>query len=309
MDRLCRGSATVRALVLVASLLAGCVSLADEGGPWEPIETITGGLTPEVGPPATIAATASCTLRVATWNVHFGADPHELAAAIAAAPRIARADVLLLQEIEDHTLDDEATTRASRIATELGMTWIYAPARTEDFGTHGIATLARFPLTDATIRRLPHYDQLIRPRERNALSTYVELGTQRLQIVNIHLDVRIGPGDRIRQLHPAVNEIDERVIAAGDFNTNPWAWSNGIIPLAGTEAIVGQQQAAVVDDYLEGKAFSSAIDADTATMRLPAFEIRTDNLYARALPILAAGVEHVGGSDHWPVWFDVDLCD
>jgi endonuclease/exonuclease/phosphatase (EEP) superfamily protein YafD len=127
--------------------------------------------------------------------------------------------------------------------------------------------------------------------------------------VNVHLDVRMGAVDRVRQLHYAVNDIDERVVLGGDFNTNPWAWSNGIVPLTQTEAIVGQQQAAVIDDYLLGIRFASAISIDTATMRIPVFSIRTDDLYARSLPIVAAGVEYVDGSDHWPVWVDIDRCE
>ena len=111
-----------------------------------------------------------------------------------------------------------------------------------------------------------------------------------------------------RQLHPAVNDIAERVIVGGDFNTNPWAWVDGLGPLAATEAIVGQEQAAVVDDYLTGNAFTGAVPVSAATMRLPAFPIRTDDLYARGLPVLAAGVEHVEGSDHGPMWSDVDVC-
>ncbi len=293
-----------RAVLLLA--LAACVEQTDDGSEWQPVETMTGDLTPELGPVPTARATPGCTLRVATWNVHFGADPDDLADQIDSSTQIARADVLMIQEVESYPT--ESATRTQRLADRLGMTWVYAPARVEGAGTHGIATLSRYPLEDSAVRRLPHYDQLINPRDRNALATTVVLGGDRLQLINVHLDVRMGAVDRIRQLHPAVNDIDDRVLVGGDFNTNPWAWSNGIIPLTQTEAIVGQQQAAVIDDYLLGKRFASALSVDTATMRIPAFSIRTDDLYARGLPITAAGVEYVDGSDHWPVWFDVDRC-
>jgi endonuclease/exonuclease/phosphatase (EEP) superfamily protein YafD len=128
-----------------------------------------------------------------------------------------------------------------------------------------------------------------------------------VRVVNLHLDVRIVAADRVRQLHPAVNDIPEAVVVGGDFNTNPWAWVEGTLPLVGTEAIVGQEQAAIIDDYLLGKGFETEISVDTATMRLPAFQIRTDDVYTRGYEMRAAGVEHVGGSDHWPVWTDVGL--
>lgn len=295
-------------LLVTGCLVTGCLELSDEGGAWEPTSSITGALAAEHGPPPTArSAVSGCSLRIATWNVHFGEDTEELAARLRASTEIAAADVLLVQEIEAYGA--EPGTRSAQLARALDMTWIYAPARSEGGGTHGIATLSRHPLEAAAVRQLPYFDQPLNPRNRIALATDVMVGAERLRVVNLHLDVRLGPVDRIRQLHPAVNDLDERVVVGGDFNTNPWAWIDGIVPLASTEAVVGQQQAAVVDDYLLGKTFASAIPVEVATMRLPAFQIRTDDLYARGLPITAAGVEHVEGSDHWPVWFDVALCE
>jgi len=291
---------------LLCIVLAACVEQTDDGSAWEPASSMTGDLAAQVGPRPTAFAAPGCTLRIATWNVHFGGDPDNLADQISSSTEIARADVLMIQEVEAYP--SESASRTQRLADRLGMTWVYAPARIEGSGTHGIATLSRFPLEDVAVRRLPHYDQILNPRDRNALSTTVVLGVDRLQLINLHLDVRMGAVDRIRQLHPAVNDISERVVVGGDFNSNPWAWSNGIVPLTQTEAIVGQEQAAVIDDYLLGKRFSSAISVDTGTMRIPAFSIRIDNLYPRSLPIIAAGVEYVDGSDHWPVWLDVDRC-
>jgi endonuclease/exonuclease/phosphatase family metal-dependent hydrolase len=295
----------MRVLLLVTSL-AACVEQTDDGSVWQPMSEMTGALVPELGPIPTARAAPGCTVRIATWNVHFGGDPDNLADEIDLSTEISRADVLMIQEVEAYP--GEGLTRTQRLADRLGMTWAYAPARVEGSGTHGIATLSRYPLEDIAVRRLPHYDQILNPRDRNALATTVVVGADRLQVVNLHLDVRMGAIDRIRQLHPAVNEIDERVVVGGDFNSNPWAWSNGIVPLAHTEAIVGQDQAKVLDDYLLGKDFASAISDDTGTMRIPAYSIRIDNLYPRGIPISAAGVEHVDGSDHWPVWMDVDRC-
>ena len=290
----------------VASMLSGCVGFTDDGTPWEDATQITGALAPELGPPPASLRAAGCVARIASWNVHFGADVADLAARIRTSTEIARADVLIVQEIEAYP--DEAGTRSARLARELDMTWMYAPARVEDTGTHGISILSRHPLERPTVRTLPYFDQPLNPRNRIAMSTEVVLGSHRVQIVNVHLDVRLGAVDRIRQLHPAVNDVAERVLVGGDFNTNPWAWVDGLVPLVGTEAIVGHQQAAVVDDYMVGKDFVGAIPLTTATMRLPGVGMRIDNFYARGMPIVAAGVVHVGGSDHWPIGVDVDLC-
>lgn len=290
---------------LVLATLAGCVDVGDSGGPWTPLAAIEGELAAEIGPPPAPRDPPTETLRVVTWNVHRGPDIDSLADEIARSTEVARADVLLVQEIEAYP--SEGATRASRLAAALAMTWVYVPARSEGDGTHGLAMFSRYPLADVTKRELPFLESSFNERNRIAVGADVVLGERRVRVVDVHLDVRIGAVDRVRQLHPAVNEIPDAVVVGGDFNTNPWAWAAGAIPLVGTEAIVGQEQAAVIDDYLAGKGFASAISVDVATMRLPAFQIRTDDLYARELPIRGAGVEHVGGSDHWPVWVDVGL--
>lgn len=299
-----------RAKITSAALLlaAGCVAQTDDGGPWEPAGSAAGQLAPELGPaPLPLSDDTRCTVRIASWNVHYGEDAAGLAVALAASPTLARADVLLVQEIEAYPT--EAASRTARLAAALGMTWVYVPARPEGGGTHGIGVLGRLPLEEVHVRQLPYFEQPLRPRQRVASRVEVAIGAHRLAIVNVHLDVRLGAVDRIRQLHPAVNDIPERVVVGGDFNTNPWAWFDGLIPLAGTEAVVGQEQGAVVDDYLAGKGLTSAIPIDAATMRVPGVDVRVDNLYARGVPIVAAGVEHVDGSDHWPVWVDVDVCE
>ena len=54
--------------------------------------------------------------------------------------------------------------------------------------------------------------------------------------------------------------------------------------------------------------FTGAISPTTETFPVTGLTIRLDNLYARAVPLVAAGVEHVPGSDHWPIWIDVNRC-
>lgn len=291
-------------LALMMLALGGCTSVGSDGGPWETADTITGDLVPELGPPPA-ALPAPSTLRVATWNVHFGEATETLAANLQASPVLRTADVLLIQEVEAYP--GEAGSRTQRIAEQLGMTWFYAPARVEGTGTHGIAILSRFPLAEPMVRRLPYIEQPIRPRERNAQSVELVIGEAHVRIVNVHLDVRIGPVDRIRQLSPAVAELDGPALFGGDFNSNPYAWVEGTVPLAGTQAIVGADQSVVLDDYFSQQEFAGAVPTDVGTMRIPILDIRIDNLYARDYAITDSGVDHVDGSDHWAVWFDVAL--
>ncbi|MDB4956907.1 MAG: endonuclease/exonuclease/phosphatase [Myxococcales bacterium] len=289
--------------IVLAWLVAGCVDSTDQGGPWQDISGITGVFAPETGPAPAPRDPPACALRVATWNLHTGPDPADLAAQILASRELVSADVLLTQEIEAHPT--ETGSRSQRLAGALGMTWIYAPARIEGDGTHGIAIFSRFPLEAAAVRQLPFVDRPIHPSHRIALAADVVIGTERIRVVDVHLETRLSAGDRIRQLHPAINDAGEQLILGGNFNSQPWAWVDGVVPVTSTEAVVGQDHAQIIDDYLGQNAFAGAVSPDATTMRIPLFSMRLDNLYARGNPILAAGVEHVDGSDHWPVWFDV----
>jgi endonuclease/exonuclease/phosphatase family metal-dependent hydrolase len=296
--------ATMTTMAAVVLVTAACAAQLDDGGPWRRAEELTGDLAVECGAAATVA-TPRDVLRVATWNVHYGADAEGLATELGADPELATADVVLVQEIEAYRA--EGRSRARRLAEALGMAWCYAPARTEPGGSHGLAILSRYPLEAAAVRALPRFESSFRQRDRNALWLEVVVGPHRVPVVGVHLDVRLGAVDRIRQLDPATLDLPDRVVLGGDFNTNPWVWAQSTLPLTGTEAITGLEQAQILDDYLAASGFVGDLPPDVATMRLPAFAIRTDNVYTRGYPILRSGVGTAGGSDHWPVWVDLDL--
>ena len=291
-----RGSS--RCVALLAIGMGGCVSVDDNVGPWRAVADITGALATECGP-ALAPRAAPATLRVVSWNLHFGQDAEGLAAALATSPELAKADVILTQEIESHP--GEGGSRASRMAGALGMTWVYAPSRIQDTGTHGLAIMSRFPILGAEVRDLPHYEMPNGQSSRIALAATLELGHEQVRVVDVHLDVRLGVADRIRQLDPAVDGTTT-LLLGGDFNSVPWSWIDGFVPLLGPEAIVGQETPKILDDYMHGVGFAGAIDPGTDTLtKLP---VRCDDLYATA-PIVRGSVEHVTGSDHWPIWMEL----
>lgn len=129
------------------------------------------------------------------------------------------------------------------------MAWFYAPARRAGDGTHGDAILSRFPLRAPEVKQLPLVDQPINAAQRIAQRSVIELGARTLTLVNVHLDVRLAVVDRIRQLDPAVSDNPHDVLVGGDLNTLPWIWVETAVPLTSTEAIIGQDQAQVVDDF------------------------------------------------------------
>ena len=291
-------------VILCAALASGCVSIDDTPKPWVAADLIAAPLTPELGP-AAAPPVAPTTLRIASWNVERGADPEALAAEITTSPVLASADLILVQEIEDQP--DEPGSRASRLATALGMTWFYAPAREQGDGTHGDAILSRFPLAAPEVKQLPFVDQPVNSRTRIAQRAVIDLGTRTFTLVNVHLDTRLAPVDRIRQLDPAVADNPPVTIVGGDLNTLPWIWVDTAVPLTSSEAVLGQDQAQIVDDYLAAQGFATPIvhDADTHESVI---DMRLDALCPRGLPVLDAGVDYtVSGSDHYAVWIDVDV--
>jgi endonuclease/exonuclease/phosphatase family metal-dependent hydrolase len=297
----------VRAAAVCALAAAACVEVDDTMQPWVAAPAITGALATELGPAIAAPAAAPATLRIASWNTFKAPDPAALAAEILASPVLATADVILVQEIEDYP--GEPASRTAQLATALGMTWFYAPARIEDGGgTHGDAILSRFPLSAPEVKRLPHVDMPIGGQPRIGQRAVLDLGGGRtLAVVNVHLDTRIGAVDRIRQLDPAVSDNPAEVIVGGDLNTLPWVWVDTAVPLVGTEAIVGQDQAQIIDDYLRDLGFATPLPHDADTHETP-FTMRLDALFPRGLAPLAAGVDRdIRGSDHYAVWIDVDL--
>lgn len=288
-------------------LLTGCYGVESIDGTWEPVETIDGILTPEVGgPPMPYAAPPNGVLRIASWNTERMPDPELLAREYFESPDLSRADVLLVQECE--TYDDEEASRPSRLARDLGMTFIFAPARREGY-LHGVCMFSRYPIMNARVMKLPLGTAAFNQNARNALAAEIDLGGTVITVVDMHLDVRLGPVDRIRQMHPAVMQTPERVAIGGDFNTNPWAWVGSTVPLTSTEAIVGQDQAHVIDDYMADQGFQSPISPDSVTFNRPLLDnMRLDNVFVRGYEVLGSGIaKDVLGSDHWPVWVDLML--
>lgn len=295
-------TAAARIGLIALAGTAACVEIGEPAA-WRPAGEVAGA---ELGPPPAPRPPPDGALRVASWNVALAPDPEAHARALLASPDVAAADVILVQEIDAYIGEP---SRAARLAAALGMTWVYAPERDEGDHTHGQAILSRYSLEGAEVMELPHVDQPVRPRRRVAVAAAVVLDpARRLRVVDVHLDTRIGPVDRIRQLDPAVAAPSGPIVAGGDLNTNPWAWVETVVPLTVPEAITGQDQAAIVDDYMAALGYASAIPHDVATHTAAGLTMRLDALYPHGVAMGAAGVARdVGGSDHWPIWVDVTV--
>jgi len=221
-------------------------------------------------------------VRVVTFNVHFGADVPGLARAIRGNPRLNQADILLIQEIESHPGDD----RAARLAEALSLNLVYAPARIEGDGTHGLAILSRYPMKDLEVLRLKKYDLGFRgTRRRIAMAATVQLPGRSVRVYNVHLDTRINGGDRVDQVADIIEDIDSApggALVAGDFNTNDNLWLLHTIPLP----FLGRQGNSL-EHYMARHGLRSAFDHgathDTLRMRLDWMFLKDMQATARAI--------------------------
>ncbi|HCF56635.1 MAG TPA: hypothetical protein DFS52_01395 [Myxococcales bacterium] len=294
------------AATLSALLASACSLPLGPPGAWVDWTEIDGPLRPEVSPPPT-ESTPSTRLRIATFNVHYGNDVEGLIRVLKQNPRLATADVLLLQEIR--SFPEESESRARRGATPPRKGCAYAPARPHKTGTHGLAVLSRLPFESVEIMELPRATIAMGTERRIAMAVELRVGGEPLRIVNVHLDTRLNIGDRVGQLRPAIIDAPPRVIVGGDFNTNPFVWTANTIPDARTLAVADSDQARALDVYMGSLDFENPTASLGATVPLPLLTVHLDSIYTRGIAQLGdSGVERsVGISDHWPVWLDVTV--
>jgi endonuclease/exonuclease/phosphatase family metal-dependent hydrolase len=266
-----------------------------------------------VAQPAAGAAPAS--LRVVTFNVHYGADVDGLARALRGHAALAAADLLLLQEIDSYP--EEGRSRAARLAQALGMGHAYVPALLRgDGSTHGLALLTRVPCLGLRVMELPAASLPGGVERRVAFSCDVRLrpgpgqgpGEASVRVVNVHLDTRLNLPERILQLRPALPvPPDGCALVAGDFNTNDLLWAGGLAPQLPVQSATGAGQADALDGYMRGLGYATPTQDLGPTLPVsPGLRLRLDAIYTRGLTAAGGAVERdVDISDHWPLWIDV----
>jgi endonuclease/exonuclease/phosphatase family metal-dependent hydrolase len=235
-------------------------------------------------------------LLVVTYNVHMESAPR--VARALAGPWLGRADVILLQEIESHGRERES--RAGQIAARLGMSHAYAPGYgLKGGGSHGVAILSRWPLSELELVELPREEVVFNSARRVALGATVHYPGRAVRIYSVHLDNRINPAARRRQLAPVLAAAAARdqlpVIVAGDMNTSPFCWIGHVVPVP-----CGRQ-----DDRLEAlvreRGFQVPARDVGATSKW--LGMRLDGLYTRGIEARQVGVDRrVEVSDHLPLW-------
>lgn len=229
-------------------------------------------------------------LRIASFNVHCGKKLDRIIQDFS-TPHLAACDIILLQEVEERFHFNQANV----LAFSLGYYCAYMPARPTRRGTHGLAILSRYPLSDIERLDLPRNEFLINTRDRVALAATANVRDQQLRIYNVHLDTRISAKRRRDQLSPVVSSTYAHstlpTIIAGDFNT---------FRLHHTSRL---------DEMLNNAGFTSPfVEGSHYTAKFLFWRPQLDWIYARKLNIISADVDlNISSSDHRPIWIDVAL--
>ncbi|MEA2723505.1 MAG: hypothetical protein QOH59_1276 [Gemmatimonadales bacterium] len=155
------------------------------------------------------------TLRVISFNIQFSQQVDSAIRVLATDPALRRADLLLLQE-----MNEEATTR---IAKALGLGYVYYPAifhyRTNRL--MGNAVLSRWPIVEDRKIVLPHVARFVHT-QRTATAATIRVGNALVRVYSTHLGTMgdLAPAARRDQLRAILADAERypRVIIGGDMN-------------------------------------------------------------------------------------------
>jgi endonuclease/exonuclease/phosphatase family metal-dependent hydrolase len=189
-------------------------------------------------------------LRVVAWNLQRGQRLDELARALATAPALAGADVLLLVEVDLGLARSGNRNVARELAGALGLSYAFGVSYLvleDDFGENpdgkanglalaGTAILSRVPIRRVENVDLPELRDKFSSSEKRlgkkrALLCELELTDGPLVVAACHLDSSASPAQRAAQLAALLARTDghPRALVGGDLNTTTYDLSS---PLA-----------------------------------------------------------------------------
>ncbi len=236
-------------------------------------------------------------LRVVTFNVHRET-PANVIKGIRSDPQLRDADLLILEEV--HRLEPTTTpcSAACALGKDLGYYTLYAPGHMQGDGSDGVAILSRAPILSGQVLELPDIDVHINSGRRVALVATVLVNGSPVTVYGVHLTNRLTVAERKEQMLPILEHVKQQrtpVIMGGDFNTSPFTWVGGLLPIP-----IGSQ-----DDDLEEMVRAYGLDTPVtesgATSRF--LGMKLDAIYTRGFDVQRFAVSHADDvSDHLALW-------
>jgi len=229
--------------------------------------------------------TSADTLRLATYNIHYGYDgPWHLSLARQAETLAqANVDVVALQEVDTGRITSYSIDDALWLGRRLGMHVVYLP--TIEHLT-GIALLSRYPVVSADTTLLPSEEE-----QTGLIHARLQVGDEVMDAFATWLG--LSPEERARQMGAALDWLAQQspqgpACFAGDLNSPPDSPTYRRLAEAGFR-----------------DPFRVLGLGDTPTDPAIAPQKRIDYVWLRSLTPVAAGVPQSLASDHRPVWVAV----
>ena len=241
-------------------------------------------------------------LRVVTFNVHRET-PKNVIRGIDSEPKLREADIILLEEV--HRIEPVTTpcSAACMLGKHLGYYTLYAPGHMQGDGSDGVAILSRAPILSSEVIELPDIKTHVNDGRRIALAATVLIDGTPVTVYAVHLTNRLTVAERKEQMVPVLEHAARQktpVLIGGDFNTSPFTWIGGVIPVP-----IGTQ-----DDHLESLVRRYGLDTPVAdipaTSRFLAMKL--DAIYTRGFTTRHFATSDARSvSDHLALWAEVSL--
>lgn len=189
------------------------------------------------GIPASLCPTAPLTqpLTVLSFNIHGGLTKRRSLQLDRVAAEITawKADVVLLQEVDDGRRRTRGVRQAESLGAMTGMSWVYGGnQRRPDGGPIGNAILSRFPIREWSNVLLPRAGG---KEQRGLLHAVVDVEGTAISFYSTHFD-HSNAGVRTVQARAAAQVVaaDQRPkILGGDLNSTPGSSALGLLRDAG----------------------------------------------------------------------------
>jgi len=235
--------------------------------------------------PVLQAATGGSRITVVTLNLAKVTDVRKIVS------ELAPADIYLFQEVV--RTSGTARSVAEQVAEKLGMRAQFA---SPDSGAtaSGIALVSRFRLVDTHTYHVNPVNLIFRSRKRILLAATVQTPQGPTRVINAHLDTRINPAGRLRQLEPAIEDarrFNGAALIGGDLNTNDMQWVSHVVPVPWP----GWQASRVID-LMAQNGFHTPFVNRRATFDHLGMQL--DWIFLRNLAATSAEIRPVEFSDH-----------
>jgi endonuclease/exonuclease/phosphatase family metal-dependent hydrolase len=171
-------------------------------------------------------------IRVLVYNIHAGKDASGVdnLARVAEIVRDTRADIVMLQEVDNRTKRSGNVDQLGELRRLTGFSGVFGKTIDYDGGEYGIGVLTRWPVAAQQTVRLPvtlNPDATRSYEERAALVLTITAPSGPLEVIDTHLDASRDSSYRMQQtrfllsLAERIKNRSGTVLMGGDLNSEP----------------------------------------------------------------------------------------